>query len=257
MLGAITGDIIGSIYEGRQANRKDFSLFGYYNTFTDDSVLTVAIADAILSGEPYGKKLKEYYRLYPGAGYGGAFRAWASSSSIEPYNSYGNGSAMRVSPVAYACNDIDLVLKEAARSAACTHNHPEGVKGAQAIGASIFLAKKGSAKEEIQNFLIDRFDYDLSPSVIDLHLHYKFDVTCQGSVPQAIVAFLASDNFEDAIRNAIFIGGDSDTLACMAGGIAEAFYGGVPMDIKEKVYEILDSRLLGVVDMFLSRYLNV
>lgn len=254
MLGSIAGDIIGSIYEGSQADRLDFPLFGYGNKFTDDSVLTVAIANAILTDTPYVTKLKEYYRLYPHAGYGGAFKTWAASSNILPYNSFGNGSAMRVSPVAYAFDDLSTVLEGAAKSAECTHNHPEGIKGAKAIAAAIFLAREGCTKEKIEKEIVDRFEYDLSATVKELHRQYRFDATCQGTVPQAIIAFLESSDFESAVRNAIFIGGDSDTLACMAGGIAEAFYGGVSKSIQEKVFSILDYRLCVVVQEFLASY---
>jgi len=254
MLGSIAGDIIGSIYEGSRADRLDFPLFGYGNKFTDDSVLTVAIADAIMTGIPYVTKLKEYYRLYPHAGYGGAFKGWAASSSLLPYNSFGNGSAMRVSPVAYAFDTLSAVLEGAVQSAECTHNHPEGIKGAQAIAVAIFLAREGCTKEEIEKEIVERFNYNLSATVKELHRQYRFDATCQGTVPQAIIAFLESNDFESALRNAIFIGGDSDTLACMAGGIAEAFYGGVPISIQEKVFGILDSRLGAVVQRFLAAY---
>ena len=257
MLGAIAGDIIGSTYEGRKASRLDFPLFTPRCRFTDDTVLTVALADSILSGTLYVHKLKEYYQLYPHAGYGGAFKHWAASSNLQPYNSFGNGSAMRVSPVGFAYDDLDTVLEKAEASAAVTHNHPEGIKGAQAIAASILWARQKCTKAEIKRNVEAAFGYHLDDTVENLHLTYQFDVTCQGSVPQAIIAFLESNDFEDAIRKTIYIGGDSDTLACMAGGIAEAYYGGLPTDIREKVLSILDARLRGVVRAFYDRYPDI
>ena len=254
MLGAIAGDIIGSIYEGSRADRLDFSLLSPSCHFTDDTVLTVATADAILSKTSYEDKYREYFRAYPHAGYGGGFKMWGYSSDPQPYNSFGNGSAMRVSPVAYTSNDINVVLKEAARSAGCTHNHPEGIKGAQAVAVATFWARVGYTKKSIRKEIENQFIYNLSDSVTNLHRHYRFDVTCQGSVPQAIIAFLESDGFESAIRNAIYIGGDSDTIACMTGAIAEAYYGGVPQEILAFVYKVLDSRLASIARRFQVEY---
>lgn len=236
MLGAIAGDIIGSPYEGRRRNIKtiEFPLFHDWSHFTDDTVLTVAAADAILHGGGYAEKFKEYYSHYPRAGYGGAFKRWALSDSMQPYGSWGNGSAMRVSPVGFAFDSLEEVLHEAARSAAVTHDHPEGIKGAQAVASAIFLARSGQSKPDIRDYIENTFDYDLSESLDSIREWYAKDfteVSCQGSVPQAITAFLESTDFEDAIRKAISIGGDSDTIACMAGGIAEAFYVNVPRDI--------------------------
>ena len=257
MLGSIAGDIIGSIYEGRKAYSLDFPLFTPRCRFTDDTVLTVALADSIMSGTPYAQKLKEYYRLYPHAGYGGAFKHWAASADLQPYYSFGNGSAMRVSPIGFAYDDLDSVLEKAEASAAVTHNHPEGIKGAQAIAASILWAHQKCTKAEIKRNVEAAFGYDLDDTVENLHLTYQFDVTCQGSVPQAIIAFLESDALEDAIRKAIYIGGDSDTLACMAGGIAEAYYGGVPGNIREMVLAILDDRLRKILSAFEERYIKL
>lgn len=250
MLGAIAGDIIGSIYEGKSIRTKYFDLFTPKRYFTDDSVLTIAIADAILNQCSYTDKLKEYCRAYPGAGYGSNFFNWAHSESVEPYNSYGNGSAMRVSPVAYAYSTLELVLQEAEKTALVTHNHPEGVKGAQAIASAIFLAKIGKNKQEIQNYLETNFDYNLSA---DLEQLLPANVSCQNSIPQAIIAFLHAEDFEDAIRNAVFIGGDTDTIACMAGSIAEAFFG-IPPEIAEMTLNHLDSRLLSIINAFLVKY---
>jgi ADP-ribosylglycohydrolase len=254
MIGAIAGDIIGSVYEADNIKTVDFPLFGPGSRFTDDTVLTVAVADSILHGDEYTAKLKEYYWHYPHAGYGWYFHLWASSDSSEPYNSWGNGSAMRVSPVGFAFNTIDEVLAEAKRSAEVTHNHVEGIKGAQATAAAVFLARSGETKEKIRGYIEKTFGYDLSEPLDSIREWYAFDVSCQGSVPQAIVAFLESEHYEDAVRKAISIGGDSDTIACIAGGIAQAFYQGVPGFIASRVRAILDDRLNRIVTEFAERY---
>ncbi len=252
VLGAIAGDIIGSIYESPLQNikTKSFPLFQPRSHFTDDTVLTVAIADAILNNVNYTQTLKEYYHRYPNAGYGGNFRRWAASSQTEPYYSFGNGSAMRVSAVAYAFSDLETVKMEALNSAAVTHNHPEGIKGAQAVATAIFLARSNSSKAEIKQIIEQEFQYHLDKTVSRLQKTYSFDVSCQGSVPQAIVCFLEATDFEDTIRNAISIGGDSDTIACIAGAIAEAFYQGVPELIREEVNQRLDIKLKQVIEQF-------
>lgn len=251
MLGALAGDIIGSRFEWNNIKHKTFSLFDDCSRFTDDTVLTVAQADSLLSGEPFVQKLKEYFRLYPDAGYGGRFYRWAGSPSLEPYNSFGNGSAMRVSPVGWYFNDLSTVLSEARHSASVTHSHPEGIKGAQAVAAAIFLARSGEHKADIRDFIAMRFGYDFDWSLDDIRPDYSFDVSCQGSVPQALQAFFESDGFEDAIRNAVSIGGDSDTIACMTGGVAEAFYGEVPEEIAREVFARLDEKLADVTRRFL------
>jgi ADP-ribosylglycohydrolase len=250
MIGAVAGDIIGSIYESNNIKRKDFPLFSTFCRFTDDTVLSVAVAHSILSGIDYTSRLKEYYSYYPHAGYGGYFHRWASSSSGKPYNSWGNGSAMRVSPVGFAFNTLDRVLEEAEKSAAVTHNHPEGIKGAQATAAAVFMSRKGCGKDEIKGYIEDEFGYDLSRRTDDIRPGYGFDVSCQGSVPEAIISFLESTDFEDAIRLAVSLGGDSDTIACITGGIAHAYYRQVPVKIESRVYEYLDSRLIKVIDEF-------
>jgi ADP-ribosylglycohydrolase len=255
MIGAIAGDIIGSVYERHNLRRTDFLLFDLWCHFTDDTVLTVAIADAIMTGVPYGEKLKEYYRYYPRAGYGGHFRKWAASDNTAPYYSKGNGSAMRVSPVGFAFNTLDEVLEEAERSAIVTHNHPEGIKGAQAVAAAVFLARGEKDKESIKKYIEETFEYGLSDPLDEIRKSYRFDATCAGSVPQAIIAFLESEGFEDAIRKAISIGGDSDTIACITGGIAEAYYGKIPDHILSKTFDILDERLSRVVRKFMGRRL--
>ena len=243
MLGAIAGDIIGSRFEHAGIKSKEFELFNRQSVFTDDTVHTIALADSLLHKIPYQDKLREYFHYYPNAGYGGRFRRWARSPQPKPYGSYGNGSAMRVSPVAWFYDDLDRVLKEARNSAEITHNHPEGIKGAQAVAAAILMARSGSSKAEIKRYIEDHFKYDLSSTINEIRKDYGFEVSCQASVPQAIIAFLESTDFEDAVRNAVSLGGDSDTQACIAGSIAEAYYGGVPSCIVPQVYEHLDSRL--------------
>jgi len=255
MIGAIAGDIIGSVYEVNPLKTKDFPLFTIGCTFTDDSVLTVALADSILNNIPYVKNLKKYYHDFLWAGYGGAFEVWAGSHKTEPYNSWGNGSAMRVSPVGFAYNDLETVLEKAKHSAEVTHNHPEGIKGAQATAAAIFLARTGNDKPIIKDYIEKTFGYDLSTPLDQVRQSYYFDVSCQGSVPQSIIAFLESSSYEDAIRNAISLGGDSDTMACITGGMAQAFYGGVPDVIQERFFEILDKRLSDITKQFMAKYL--
>ncbi|MCH8208205.1 MAG: ADP-ribosylglycohydrolase family protein [Nitrospinae bacterium] len=254
MLGAIAGDIIGSVYENDNIKTTEFPLFQEACTFTDDSVLTIALADSIISGASYFDKLKEYYRLYPNAGYGFSFIQWAATQTSEPYHSWGNGAAMRVSPVGFAYDTLDEVLKEAAKSAEFTHDHIEGVKGAQATASAVFLARTGKSKPEIKSFIETKFEYDLDPTIDQIRKTYKLDLSCQGTVPQAMVAFLESSDYEQTIRKAISIGGDSDTLACIAGGIAHAFYKEVPDFIVDKVYSILDSRLRQTTTLFCNKY---
>ena len=250
MLGAIVGDIVGSIYEFNNHRSKDFPLFGEDCKFTDDTVLTIAVADCLMNNGNYTEYIKNYARKYTGRGYGGRFRQWISSESMEPYNSWGNGSAMRVSAVGFAYNDLEAVMNEAKRSAEVTHNHPEGIKGAQATAVAIFMARKGQSKEQIKAAIAQSFGYDLNRTVDEIRPTYVFNESCQETVPEAIIAFLESKDFEDAIRNAISLGGDSDTLACITGGMAEAFYGGVPEDIAKKALSYLDSNMREVVEKF-------
>jgi len=254
MLGAIAGDIIGSVYESGWMKSIDFPLFTHGSTFTDDTVLTVAVADCILHNKDFAETFRSYGRRYPNAGYGGMFYRWLLTPASRPYNSYGNGSAMRVSPVGFAFNTIDEVLKEAQRSAEVTHNHPEGIKGAQAIASAIFLARTGKEKKEIAEYIEGQFGYNLKQTLDEIRPGYHFDETCQGSVPQAITAFLESTDYEDAVRKAVSLGGDSDTLACMTGGIAQAYYKQVPDHISEKVRQLLDVNLLSIVDEFNERH---
>ncbi len=254
MVGAIIGDVVGSVYEWNNIKTEDFPLFIQESRFTDDTVLSVALADAILHQTDVIDKFKEYYAGYPEAGYGARFARWAASDSREPYNSFGNGSAMRASPVGFAYSSMKEVLAQAKLSAEVTHNHPEGVKGAQAVAAAIFLARAGKSKEDIKFFTEQTFDYKLDEPLESIRETYEFDVSCQGSVPQALTAFLESTGFEDAIRKAISLGGDSDTIACIAGGVAQAYYKKIPEPILKAVYEILDERLKQIVFTFSLRF---
>jgi|SRR6478672_7264351 len=256
MLGAIAGDMIGSIYEFDNIKTKDFPLFSPSSGFTDDSILTVAVAQTLLTNTDYVERLKEYAHRYPYplGGYGERFSVWAVSEHTEPYNSWGNGSAMRVSPVGFALSDLETVLAEAKRSAEVTHNHPEGIKGAQATAAAIFLARTGNSKDAIKSYLQNTFGYNLERTLAEIRPYYGFDVSCQGSVPEAMIAFLESTDYEDAVRNAVSIGGDSDTIACITGGIAHAFYGKVPDAIAQEVFARLDEPLSKVTTDFMSKY---
>jgi len=252
MLGAIIGDIVGSIYEFNNHRSKDFPLFSDGCDFTDDTVLTVAVADCLMQNGNYGKYIKQYARAYPQVkgSYGGRFAQWIHSDSMEPYNSWGNGSAMRVSAVGFAYDDLEMVMQEAKRSAEVTHNHPEGIKGAQATAVAIYMARKGQSKEQIKAAIAKSFRYDLDRTVDEIRPVYQFNESCQETVPEAIIAFLESTDFEDAIRNAVSLGGDTDTLTCITGGIAEAFYGGVPKEIAEKAMTYLPPLIHDVVQEF-------
>jgi len=250
MLGSIVGDIIGSTYEFKNAQSYDFDPFPSGSTFTDDTVLTVAIADAILSGKDYAETVKEYALSYPGRGYGGWFNQWIHQDQPKPYNSYGNGSAMRVSPVGWAFDSLGETLKEAERSSSITHNHREGKKGAKVVAAAIFLARNGHDKKEIKNFIEKSYSYNLNRTLAEIKPFYSFNESCQKTVPEAIICFLESENFEDAIRKAIWLGGDSDTLACITGGIAEAYYREIPTEWINKSLSALDDKLYGIVTQF-------
>jgi ADP-ribosylglycohydrolase len=256
MIGAIAGDVIGSVYEHHPIKTEDFPLFHPRCVFTDDTVLTVAVADAIITGRPYQESIREIGRRYPGSGYGESFYLWLHSEDPRPYNSWGNGSAMRVSPVGFAFDTMEEVLNEARKTAVISHNHPEGVKGAQATALAVFLARMGQSKNEIRDQISHRFAYDLDRTVEAIRPTYSFDISCQGTVPEAITAVLDSTSYEDAVRKAVSLGGVSDTLACIAGGIAEAFYGHVPDRIQARVREILPPDLLSVVDAFCPRYME-
>ena len=255
MLGAIAGDIIGSRFEVIPTKSSDFDLFTELNTFTDDTVLTIAVADAILYNKSYEENLKYYGRRYPDAGYGGNFIRWLSGAIEGPYYSFGNGSAMRVSPVGFAFETVERVLHEAERTAEFSHNHPEGIKGAQAVALSVYMAKHGYNKDQIGREIEKRFEYDLNRSLNAIRPDYSFEVSCQKSVPESIIAFMESEDCESAIRNAISLGGDSDTMACIAGAIAQAYYKDIPGDITENVYSLIPEEFQQTLVLFERKYL--
>lgn len=268
MFGAIIGDVVGSVYEFHNIKTKDFPLFQDKCFFTDDTVMTCAVAKAIMDGgsrDNFIDAMKKYGKMYPNAGYGGRFRSWLFSNDRKPYNSFGNGSAMRVSPCAWVddCSETWVLPNKAANlaklSAEVTHNHPEGIKGAVAVAEAIFICRyyhrqgttnennieacKKTVKEQIEK----KYGYNLSQALDEIRPGYSFNETCQKTVPQAIIAFLESRDFEDAIRNAISLGGDSDTLAAITGSIAEAAYS-IPQWIKEKACSYLDEPLMDLVN---------
>ena len=250
ILGSIAGDIIGSIYEFIPTKRTNFKLFSSDCTFTDDSVLTIAVADCLLNKKDFSETIWEYGNRYPGRGYGGHFSLWLLQKERKPYDSFGNGSGMRVSPIGFACKTMKDVLALAKQSAEVTHNHPEGIKGTQAIAAAIFLSKNGGSKDEIRDFLSSKFYDNLDRTIQSIRPNYHFDETCQGSVPEAIIAFLDSQDYESAIRLAISLGGDSDTIACMAGGIAAAFYKKVPKKIEQFAISKLPPEFIDIIEKF-------
>ena len=261
MYGAILGDMIGAPYEFDRGNKsKDFPLFSAESRFTDDTVMTVAVAEALLDGpaDEAGMKaqlvqsMQKWGRRYPYAGYGGRFRHWLKSPNPQPYNSWGNGSSMRVSAVGWLYHDMDSVRRMARLTAEVTHNHPEGIKGAEATAAAIFLARSGRSKAEIKAYVEREFGYDLSRSCDEIRPGYRHVESCQETLPEAITAFLEGESFEDVIRTAVSLGGDCDTLTCIAGSIAEGFYG-VPEELKRECEERLTPELVRVVARFNKR----
>jgi ADP-ribosylglycohydrolase len=255
MLGAIAGDVIGSVYEHRPVKTADFRpLLSGASRYTDDTVLTVATADAILGDGDYAASYRRFGRAHPNAGYGKSFREWLLTPGGGPYGSWGNGSAMRVSPIGWAFDTEAKVLAEAERSAAVTHDHPEGIRGAQAVALAVFLCRNGAEKADVRAEIASRFGYDVARTVDEIRPSYRFQVSCQESVPEAIVAFLDSGNFEDAVRLAISLGGDADTQAAIAGSIAEVAYGGVPEGILLWVLDRMPGDLMVVVRAFGERY---
>ena len=257
MLGGIVGDVVGSVYEWNNHRSKDFPLFIEESSFTDDTVLTVALADSILNGvegSDFAARMREYGRRYPNAGYGGMFWEWLRDPSMGPYNSFGNGAAMRIGPAGWVYESLEETLSKAAGFTAVTHNHPEGVKGAQATAGAIWMARRGKTKAEIRTWAERFAGYDLSRTCDEIRPGYDFNVSCQQTVPEALIAFLESMDFEDAIRLAISLGGDSDTLACIAGSVAEPFYGSVPRAIAQQTLARLDEPLRIVVTLFQERF---
>lgn len=257
MLGAIIGDMVGSPYEFHpwRGAAEAFPLFSPRSRFTDDTVMTVAVGRALMRShgqeqacrEAFIDAMHEYGRAYIRAGYGQRFFRWIVTGSREPYNSFGNGSAMRVSPVGWACGSLEETEQYAALSASVTHDHPEGIKGACATAAAVFLARDGAGRDAIRDYVASRYGYDLDRSLAGIRSSYRHKESCQESVPEAIIAFLESHSFEGAVRNAVWLGGDSDTQAAIAGSIAEAFYGGVPQALRDAALALLDDRLRGDV----------
>ena len=258
MLGAIAGDVIGSVYERWPVRHTDFELFPERARFTDDTVMTIATAEALLNGRDYREAYRDWGSRYPHAGYGPRFKAWLQAEDPPPLGSLGNGSAMRVAPIGYACASEAEVLREAARSAACSHGHPEGIRGAQAVALGVFLARTSASREEIRSEIGTRFGYDLNRTIEAIRPTYRtgirFDMTCEGSVPEAIIAFLDGADFEEAVRLAISLAGDADTQACIAGGLAEAAQGGLPEEIAAATRQRLTPEMLAVVDRFGAMY---
>ena len=259
MLGAIIGDIVGSPYEFNEYNIKttDFPLFSEESEITDDTIMTLAVAQGLMNGKKdpqktYDEITKYMQKLgneYPYMSYGYNFQGWLCSDNPKPYNSYGNGSAMRVASVAWFFDNLDDVEKFAEISALPTHNHPEGIKGAQAVASAIFLARSGKTKSEIKNYIVKKYNYDLSKTCDEIRPTYHHVESCQETVPQAIAAFLEGNDFEEVIRLAVSLGGDSDTLTAIAGSIAEAYYP-IPEDIKERALKFLDDDLIKIYNQF-------
>lgn len=263
MIGSIIGDIVGSVYEFTPNNikTKQFEFFNPNGSYTDDSILTFATADWLLHGGEVANYYSKYGEKYPWpmGGYGGGFKLWLVRSirqqDYRPYNSCGNGSAMRVGPVGWAFDTIEEILAKAKESAECTHNHPEGIKGAQATALAIMMARHGCDKNEIRSEIEKRFEYDLQFTCEQIRPTYTWGGTCQDSVPQAIVAFLDGEDYEDSIRNAISIGGDSDTIGCITGSIAEAYFG-VPADLRNSAMNYLQEEFQSIISEFENKFGN-
>jgi ADP-ribosylglycohydrolase len=256
ILGAIAGDVIGSVFEFNNVKTTDFDLFTHGSCPTDDSILTFATMDSILNNIDFAQAYQKYGRKYPdpAGGYGERFFQWIYEEPPKPYNSWGNGSAMRISPVGWAYESLEEVLFHAKRSAEVTHNHPEGIKGAQAAASAIFLARTGKNKDEIKRYITAAYNYDLERKIDDIRPEYEFEVSCQRSVPEAIIAFLESTDYESAVRLAVSLGGDSDTIACITGGIAEAYYKTIPDYIIKNVLRVIPNELLAILKAFSLKY---
>ena len=255
LIGAIAGDVIGSVYEFCPCRSTDIKLFYSDSRFTDDTVMTVAIADWLLTGDDLVKTMQKWGRKYPFAGYGQRFMFWLAAPNPQPYDSWGNGSAMRVSPIGWAFETLDKTLEMAKQSAEVSHNHPEGIKGAQATAACIFLARTGKKKAEIKKYVEQTFGYDLSRTCDDIRPEYRFTESCQESVPESIIAFLEGHDYESTIRLAVSLGGDADTMSAIAGSIAEAYYSGVPNHIKEEVIKRLPQEMVEIMERFYQKYI--
>ncbi|MDR0643617.1 MAG: ADP-ribosylglycohydrolase family protein [Treponema sp.] len=259
MFGAIIGDIVGSVYEFhnfKTERPEEIELFNAEARFTDDSVMTIAIADAILTGRDYADAVDDWGNRYPWSGYGGGFARWLRAKEKKPYGSWGNGSAMRVSPIGWAFETLEETLVHAKRSAEFTHNHVEGIKGAQAAASALFLARAGASKQELKAYVEHEFDYNLDRTTAEIRPHYQFNESCQGTVPEAIIVFLESADFLHAVKLAVSIGGDTDTIACIAGGIAEAFYKRIPTELVVFAEERLTSPMKVVIKTFRERFMD-
>jgi len=248
------GDFVGSVHEFAGTKLKDFSLLSPASRVTDDSILTLAVADWLLHDTDLVTRFHDLVAAYPGAGWGLMFARWAHARKREPYNSFGNGAAMRVSAVGWAFPTLEETLAAAAASAAVTHNHPEGIKGAQATAAAVYLARSTRDKTLMRQEIAKRFGYDMDRTIDLIRPTYRFNETCQATVPEAIIAFLDATDFEDTLRNAVSLGGDADTLACIAGGIAHAYYGSVPEMLSTPALGSVPQPLRGVWDEFRLRY---
>lgn len=258
MLGAIVGDIVGSVYEFHNTKDYNFHMFTPRSRFTDDTVMTCAVTKWLTTDDSHSKDslvscMQELGQKYPNAGYGGRFMNWLFLDNPQPYGSWGNGSGMRVSPVGYYAKSLDEAMELAKTSAEVTHNHPEGIKGAQAIASAVFLARQHTPKAEIKDYVAKTFGYDLDRTIGDIRPSYTYDVSCMGSVPEAVIAFLEGKDFEDTVRLAVSIGGDSDTIGAMAGGIAQAAYG-IPESIAGYCYETLTPELRKIMDDFEAKF---
>lgn len=258
MLGAIVGDIVGSVYEFNSIKTTDFPFWSPMATFTDDTVMTIACADALMQTAGQSPKnvrsavierMQYWGNKYLNAGYGSRFEAWLKESDPQPYHSWGNGSAMRVSAAGWLYPTIQKTTDHARYTAEVTHDHPEGIKGAESLAAAVFMLRNGKSKTEVKNYIRGVYGYDFLFTLDDIRPHYGFDVSCRGSVPQAFVSFFESNDFESCIRNAVSLGGDSDTLAAMAGSLAEAHYG-VPEEIGIKALSYLDEEMKEVYHKF-------
>lgn len=257
LLGAIAGDVIGSYYEFISTKTTDFPLFNGNSTrFTDDTVMTVANADWLLTGDSLLGIMQDYGNRYINAGYGGMFFDWLRQDAPKPYGSFGNGSAMRVSPVGWAFDTLEKTLEAAKKSAEVTHNHHEGIKGAQATAAAVYLARTGKSKQEIKNYVEDIFGYNLNKTCDQIKEYYQFDETCQGTVPESIIAFLESTDYESAIRLTISLNGDADTMGAITGAIAEAYYKEIPGYIKEEVIKRLPDEFITVMQKFYNKFIE-
>jgi ADP-ribosylglycohydrolase len=254
MLGGIFGDIVGSVYE-KPFHRaiEGFHLFHPNAKFTDDTVLSIATADALINNKTFKEAYLDWGRKYPRAGFSKDFEYWLACSNPKPYQSFGNGAAMRSGPVGWLSKSLEHCLELAKNSAIVTHDHPEGIKGAQAVAAAVYMSRLNRSKQEIKDYIQSQFSFDLNRTLNQISINYKFDMTSQGSVPEAIICFLESSSTEDAIRKAVYLNGDADTQACIAGGIAEAFYNDISPELETNIYSFLTSEMTMLITHFRSK----